>query len=209
MRRIFGVSAADAMTDLLSFLFRPAAFFVRIWRANEWWRLTFPVAVILKRLAAPLCVFSFMWFFYFVRLWFCRSRPGLGSKYCDQIWTFHLWPRFHSANFRQLFDQSIQKRPADGLMDDFASPEKYSCLNLVALFQKSDDVIFFEIVIVIIRVRPKLYFLDDNVLLVFLGFVKFLVQLVKILSVVHDPANRWCCSRRYLYQVQAPLFSNL
>ena len=77
MRRILGVSASLAIVDLLSFLFRPAAFFVRIWRANEWWRFTFPVAVILKRFAAPLWVFSFMYFWCFR----APARSGFGSKY--------------------------------------------------------------------------------------------------------------------------------
>src|SRR5215510_12336127 len=106
MRRIFGESAAPAMTALPSLLFRPAAFFVRMCRANEWWRLTLPVAVILKRLAAPLCVFSFM-----SSCSLCRSllhlRGGsflffpsflfLGRKYCDQIRPFHLGSRVHNT----------------------------------------------------------------------------------------------------------------
>src|SRR5437660_5736086 len=71
MRRIFGESAAVAIVALPSLAFRPADFFVRIWRAKAWRRLTLPVAVILKRLAAPLCVFSFMYFFCFRT---CRAR---------------------------------------------------------------------------------------------------------------------------------------
>jgi len=65
MRRIFGLSASVAIVALVSLLFRPAAFLVRIWRANEWCRFTLPVAVNLKRFAAPLWVFSFMCFLCF------------------------------------------------------------------------------------------------------------------------------------------------
>src|SRR5262249_21745347 len=71
MRRIFGESASPAMIALPSLLFRPAAFFVRMCLANEWRRLTFPVAVNLKRLAAPLWVFSFMSFL------LLRSHPPM------------------------------------------------------------------------------------------------------------------------------------
>jgi hypothetical protein len=42
-----------------SFRFRFRDFVVRIWRAKAWPRFTFPDAVFLKRLAAPLCVFNF------------------------------------------------------------------------------------------------------------------------------------------------------
>jgi hypothetical protein len=62
---------------------------------------------------------------------------------------------------------------------------------------------------VIIRVGSKLHFLDRNVLLVLLGFMKLLVHLVKVFAIIHDPANWWLCSWRYFDQVQAPLFGNL
>jgi hypothetical protein len=39
--------------------FRLFDFFVNMWRAYEWPRLIFPVAVSRTRLAVPLCVFSF------------------------------------------------------------------------------------------------------------------------------------------------------
>src|SRR5262245_1759137 len=105
MRRIFGVSASVAIVALLSLLFLPAAFFVRICRANEWRRLTFPPAVNLKRLAAPLCVFSFM-FWCFRRLRAPRSRFRSENRY--KIGAFHLWPRFHGSKIGKFLDQPIQ-----------------------------------------------------------------------------------------------------
>ena len=94
-------------------------------------------------------------------------------------------------------------------MDDLASPEKYRCFDLIALFQEPDDVILLEVVVVLIRVGSKLHFLYGDVLLMLFRFVKFLVQLVKVFAVVHDPANRRLCSGRYLNQVQATLLSDL
>jgi hypothetical protein len=44
---------------------------------------------------------------------------------------------------------------------------------------------------------------------VLLGFVKFFVQLIKVFAIVHDSANRRVCSRRYLHQIQTPLFGYL
>lgn len=93
-------------------------------------------------------------------------------------------------------------------MHDFTASEKDGRFDLVPLFQESNDVVFLEFVIVLIRIGSKLHFLDRNVFLVLFGFVKFLVQLVEVFSVIHDPANRRGCSGRYLDQVQAPLFSN-
>jgi hypothetical protein len=43
----------------LKVLFLFVVFFVRMWLAKALLRLTLPFAVIEKRLAAPLCVFSF------------------------------------------------------------------------------------------------------------------------------------------------------
>src|SRR5258705_13341224 len=59
MRLILGVSASLTRTDLPNLRLRLWALEVRIWRKWEWPRFTFPLAVFLKRLAAPLWVFIF------------------------------------------------------------------------------------------------------------------------------------------------------
>lgn len=53
------VSGSEAITANRSRRFRFVDFEVRIWRCIELLRFTLPVPVFLKRLAAPLCVFSF------------------------------------------------------------------------------------------------------------------------------------------------------
>src|SRR5208283_4251196 len=58
MRLTFLRSASLTSTEFPSFFLRFLAFEVRMWRRNALWRFTFPVPVFLKRLAAPLCVFS-------------------------------------------------------------------------------------------------------------------------------------------------------
>ena len=94
-------------------------------------------------------------------------------------------------------------------MDDFAASEKDGSFNFVALFQESNDVVLFEFVIVLIRIGSKLHFFNSDVLLVLLRFVKLLVHLIEVLSVIHDPTDRGIGGGRYLYQVQAALFSDL
>ena len=64
---------------------------------------------------------------------------------------------------------------SDALVDDFASSEKYRRFDFVALLQESDDVIFFKIVVVLIRVRPKLHLFDSDVLLMLPRFMSSFV----------------------------------
>src|SRR5919112_2456399 len=59
MRSMRTSSASETSTSMSSERFRLAVFFVRMWRACEWPRLTLPDAVVRKRFAAPLCVLSF------------------------------------------------------------------------------------------------------------------------------------------------------
>jgi hypothetical protein len=56
---IFGVSASLTKVELPNFFLRLCDFDVSMWRNPECPRFTFPLAVFLKRLAAPLCVLSF------------------------------------------------------------------------------------------------------------------------------------------------------
>ena len=165
--------------------------------------MIFPVPVTLKRLAAPLCVFNFWFMLFLESLSFLRSEDG------DQIRSFHFGSRFHDSHFGQFFNQAIDNGSTDALMNDFASSEEYRRLDFVSLGQEADDVILLEDVIVFVRIRTKLHFLDRDVFLMLLGFVKLLVHLVEVLSVIHDPAHRRNCRGRYLYQVQAPLFGDL
>ena len=94
-------------------------------------------------------------------------------------------------------------------MNNLAASEKHSCFDFVALFQEPDDVVLLKFVIVLIRVGSKLHFFDRDVLLVLLRFVKLLIHLIEVLAVVHNPAHRRIGGGRYLYQVQAALFSDL
>jgi len=55
----FGVSASLTRTELRRPRFRFLSFEVKMCRKKACDRFTFPLAVFLKRLAAPLCVFNF------------------------------------------------------------------------------------------------------------------------------------------------------
>src|ERR1035438_10207130 len=59
MRLSLGTSALSSITSLSSWRLRLVPLEVRMWRLYACPRLILPVPVFLKRLAAPLCVFSF------------------------------------------------------------------------------------------------------------------------------------------------------
>jgi hypothetical protein len=76
MRAIRFWSALSTIPSLSSWRLRLVALEVKMWRFMEWPRLIFPVAVFLKRFAAPLWVFIFgiMSFYYNTNE---RTRPEL------------------------------------------------------------------------------------------------------------------------------------
>lgn len=94
-------------------------------------------------------------------------------------------------------------------MNDFASTEEHGSFYFVALLEEAHGMILFELVIMFIRVGPELHFLDRDVLLMLSSLMLFLVLLIKILAVIHDPANRRSCGGRDFYQVQSTFFGNL
>ena len=127
----------------------------------------------------------------------------------DQVWSFHPGFVFHRSDFREFFDQSFQKSAPDALMHDLAAPEKDRRFDLVSLLEKAHRVILLELIVMFVRIRPKLNFLNRDVLLMLLRFVLLLVQLVKVLAVIHDPAHGRICSGSNFDQIQTALFSNL
>ena len=200
--RIFGVSAAVTIVALPSFLFRPGAFLGQDVTCECMMALNFSGRRNLEALGRAFMCFQFL----VHRL---SLYASFGANIAIKFGPSILGLASTAPTSDKLFHQPIQQRAADALVDDLASPEKYRCFDLVALFQESDDVILFELVIVLIRIGTKLHFLDRDVLLMLLRFVKLLVQLVEVLAVIHDPANRRGCSWRYLHQIQSALLSDL
>ena len=73
-------SALSIIAPAVSLRLRERDFDVRMWRANAWRRATFPEAVFLNLLDAPLCVFSFG----MTRLFLGSPREG-GRKACCEF----------------------------------------------------------------------------------------------------------------------------
>ena len=82
---------------------------------------------------------------------------SLWSKDREHLVALHSGPHLHFADVRQIFLELFQDAGAQFAVRHLTTAEPDGCLNLVALFQKSDDVIFFEIVIVIIRIGAEFF----------------------------------------------------
>src|SRR5882672_11339149 len=89
MRNTFLRSPSLTRADDPSLRFRFVSFEVKMWRRCERPRFTLPVAVFLKRLAAPLCVFSFG---ISPQNAAVSSQPSDFSKHCQFLDSTRVWP---------------------------------------------------------------------------------------------------------------------
>ncbi len=81
-------------------------------------------------------------------------------------------------------------------MNDLTATEHYRCFDHVPLGEKSMNVFHFEIVVVLIDLWTEFYFLQLRIvgaLLLFLGYP------IRVLTVIHKPANWRLAVRRDLY----------
>ena len=122
---------------------------------------------------------------------------------CVERVSFHPWTEFDNRALADFVQQALEDLASQIGMGHFAAAEEDGGLYFVALFEEAEYVVLFELVIVLIGIGPKLHFFNRDVLLMFLRFVKLLIKLVKVFSVIHDSADRRVCSWRNLYQIQA------
>ena len=107
-----------------------------------------------------------------------------------------LGPLSIAANSVELNHQTSQYLFTNFGMRDFSAPEHHRGLDLVFLFQKPENMILFEVVIMFVDFGPKLDLLDLDRLLMPLCLLSPLALLIAVLSIIHDSANRrigrWC-----------------
>ena len=82
-------------------------------------------------------------------------------------------------------------------------------LDLVAFFQKPQQVSEFDLVIALIGAGAKLHFFNYNLLLLEFGFMQPLTLAVFELSKIHHTTYRRTCRWCNLYQIQLCLFREL
>jgi hypothetical protein len=67
----------------------------------------------------------------------------------------------------------------------------------------------FEIIIMLVSIRTKPYFFENNLGCLCLNFFKFLFLLIKKLLVINYFTYWWICAGGYLYKIKFKLFSKL
>src|SRR5271169_2233452 len=219
IRLILGTSALSTSVPVSRWRLRLVGLEVRMWRTNACPRLIFPVAVFLKRLAAPECVFSLgmlslsvssfefqvsriqcskleNWQLETVFSRFLRRQDGV-----ERI-ALHARPELDDPLVADVLDQPFEDLPSQVGVRHFPAAEEYGGLHLVAVFQEAQHVVLFELIIVLVHVDAELHFLDGDDLLMLLGRAFLFFLFVDVLAEIHDSAHRRLRRRRYLYQVK-------
>src|SRR5918998_1593570 len=107
-------SPSETSPSMSSWRLRLLVFLVRMWRAWLWPRLILPVAVVRKRLAAPLCVFSFGMI----------ASPSAIFP-----------PRLDLRDVLQVLFEPLQKLRAEFAVRNLAPAKEDGGLHLVALLE--------------------------------------------------------------------------
>ncbi len=102
----------------------------------------------------------------------------------------------------QFLDKAAQNVHPLILIDDVPAAKLDPGFDLVAVVEKSARVLRFEVEVVRVGMRPKTYFLHLHVLRLLTRFLLLLLELVPVLAVVDDFANRRAGRRRNLDQVE-------
>src|SRR5262245_50273814 len=169
-----------------------------MWRAPVWWRRTLPVAVSLKRFAAPRWVFFFLAATLFPvsssaaflprrprrhRRHRRRCRDLLGgvllARAHDQVHpvAVHLGTTLDVAVLADVGGEAAEEIEAELRLRHLAAAELDGRLDLVALFQEPHRVLQLRRVVVVVDVRTELDFLDLDRLLLLPRIVRLLLLL--------------------------------
>jgi len=111
-------------------------------------------------------------------------------------------PKLNDRLLCQVPDQPLEYLASQPLPGHLPSAEENRRLHLVAFAEKSQHVVFFGLVVVVVNVDTELYFLHHNLVLVLLGLTLALFLLIQVLSIIHDAADRGLRGGRNFDQIQ-------
>src|SRR6185312_3719807 len=111
-------------------------------------------------------------------------------------------PKLYDSALADIFNQPLQNLSSQTGAGHLAPAEKDRSPYLVAFIQKTQHVVLFSVIVVIVHVNAELHFLDRDRLLVLLGFAVLLLLLIKKFPIIHDAANRRLRGGRYFYQIE-------
>ena len=107
----------------------------------------------------------------------------------------------------QIVGKTQQQHLALFLKQDGAAFEKHIRPHLIAIFQEAFGMFQFEVIIMVIGLRPKRIFLYVYFHLLGFLFLLALFQLIKEFRVINDAANRRLCIGRYFHEICVMFFS--
>src|SRR6478672_13332267 len=159
-------------------------------------RISLPVPVTLNFFFAPECVFCFG-----ISL---DSRILRWAEHHGHVPPFEERLRLDQADLLHVIREAHEQiAPAIRVLA-LAAPEHDRDLDLRALVQEALDVASFGLVVVNPDLGSELDLLDVDLRLVLAGQLGLLLQLVSVLAVVHDSADRRISLGRDLDQVEVP-----
>lgn len=123
--------------------------------------------------------------------------------------SFHGWLLIDFDRFAQDFKDLFEHVFASVLMHHFPTSKSHSDLALVPGAQKPPDMLQLGLEIVLIGLGAKLDLLELDRSLLFAPILLLFLQLILVLSKIHDPANRRHCIRSHFHQVDSLTFGVL
>src|ERR1041384_8034456 len=145
------------------------------------------------------------------RRWLLLFPRLLRIRREDRVQRVAFLPRteFDNTAITDIMNQAFQDSASQASARHLASAEKDRCLDLVAFTEKTQHMVLFGLVIVIVHIDAELHFLDRDRLLMLLGFAFFFLLLVQEFPVIHDAANRGLRCGGNLYQVEVTFTGHL
>ena len=196
----------SSTVDFLKFRLRLVVFDVMIWLAKALLRLTFPVPVREKRLAAPRCVFIFGIISPHINILLSLFFGGRHNH--NHISTLKTRLLINSRYALQGSLYLLHHLPPDLRISDFTPPEHHRYLHLVTLTEKLFNMLDLSRKIMFLSFGPYPDFLNLNNGLALLGILQFFILLIPILSIIHHSAHRRIGIRSDLDKIEANLLSH-
>src|SRR5215213_6205030 len=130
---------------------------------------------------------------------------SLWPKDDEHLVPFHPWPCFNLTDVHEVVLQFLQYSRTQFTVRHLAAAKPDGGLDFVALLEPRARMLHAILVVVIVRSRSKLNFLDRDRYLLLLCLVRLLLRFVLVLSEIDYSANRGIGVRSDLDEVQ-PLF---
>src|SRR4029077_7134589 len=115
---------------------------------------------------------------------------SLGPEDDEHLVPFHARPRFYFANFDQILFQLLQNSRAQLPVRHLTTTKPDGSLHFVAALQPLTRMLHAIVIVMIVRARSKLDFLNSDCHLLLLRLVGLLFGFVLKFSEVNNSTNR-------------------